>query len=71
MKNFFAVLITLFIIGIQNFCSAVEIENTCSQFHEKVFYPLVRMNDSAIEKKINSAIIAEVDRFILFSNTTT
>ena len=64
MKNFFATLITLFIIGIQNFCSAVMIEDTRSQFHEKVFYPLVRMNDSAIEKKINSAIIAEVDRFI-------
>ena len=62
-KIFFTMLVAL-IVSVQNFCGAVTIEDNRSPFHEKIFYPLVRMEDKTLEKKINGAIIAEVDRFV-------
>ena len=64
MRKLILMMLVVMIIGIQNVCGAVTIEDNRSPFHEKVFYPLVRMEDKTIEKKINGAIIAEVDRFV-------
>ena len=63
MRKIFLMIIAL-IAGLQNICGAVTIENAQSPFHETIFYPLVRMEDKMIEKKINVQIIAEIDRFV-------
>lgn len=64
MRKIFLMMIVLLIMSVQNFCGAVEISNERSPFHENIFYPLVHMQDATIEKKINGAIIAEIDRFV-------
>ena len=63
MRKIFLMIVVL-IVSVQDFCGAVTIEDNRSPFHEKIFYPLVRMEDKTIEQKINTAIIAEVDRFV-------
>lgn len=62
-KIFFAALIAL-IIGVQNFCGAATIESACFNGDEKLIYPVVHTGNAAVDKKINIAIIAEVDRFL-------
>ncbi|MBR0260732.1 MAG: DUF4163 domain-containing protein [Selenomonadaceae bacterium] len=62
-KIFMAMLIAL-IVSVQNFCGAATIEKTCFNGNEKIIYPVVHTGDAAIDKKINTAIIAEVDRFL-------
>ena len=64
MRKIFLIILVALIVSVQNFCGAVTIEDNRSPFHEKIFYPLVRMEDKTLEKKINGAIIAEVDRFV-------
>ena len=64
MRKIFLMIIVLLIMSVQNLCGAVEISNEHSPFHENIFYPLVHMKDATIEKKINGAIIAEIDRFV-------
>ena len=63
MRKIFLVVIALLIVGVQS-CLAAEISENQSPFHENVIYPLVKTGDEAIDKRINTAIIAEVDRFI-------
>ena len=64
MRKIFLIMLVVLVAGVQNFCGAVEISKERSPFHENIFYPLVRMEDKTLEKKINGAIIAEVDRFV-------
>ena len=64
MRKIFLTVLVALIVSVQNFCGAVTLEDNRSPFHENIFYPLVRMADKAIEKKINGAIVAEVDRFV-------
>ena len=64
MRKIFLAAIALLIVSVQNFCGAAEISEAHSPFHENVIYPLVKSGDEVIDKKINTAIIAEVDRFI-------
>ena len=58
MKKFLIALMMLASVH----CSAATIEE--GRLSEKVIYPVVRVEDKAVEKKINTAIIAEVDRFV-------
>ena len=51
------------IVSVQN-CFAAEISENHSPFHENVIYPLVKTGEDSIDKRINTAIIAEVDRFV-------
>lgn len=62
-KNFLIMLVVL-IVSVQNFCGAATIEEARFDNHEKVIYPVVHVGDAAIDRKINTAIIAEVDRFL-------
>ncbi len=62
-KIFFAVLLAL-IVSVQNFCGAAAIESACFNGNEHLIYPVVHVEDAAIEKKINVAVIAEIDRFV-------
>ena len=45
-------------------CSAATIENAHLNDEETLIYPVVHVADKTVEHKINTAIIAEVDRFV-------
>ena len=62
-KIFFSTLIAL-IIGVQNFCGAATIESAYFNGDEKMIYPVVHTADVSVDKRINTAIIAEIDRFL-------
>ena len=62
-KIIFAAIVAL-IMSVQSFSGAAEISETRSCYHEDVIYPVVSTGDAAIDKKINAAIMAEVDRFL-------
>ena len=62
-KNFWLMLVVL-IMSVQNFCGAATIETAYFNGNEKIICPVVHTGDAAIDKKINTAIIAEVDRFL-------
>ena len=62
-KNFLMILVVL-IVSVQSFCGAATIEEARFNNHENVIYPVVYVGDAAIDRKINTAIIAEVDRFL-------
>ena len=64
MRKIFMAMIIALIVSVQNFCGAVSIETTCLNSNEKIIYPVVHTGDVTIDKKINTAIIAEVDRFL-------
>ena len=59
----FILIVALVLFSVQS-CLAAEITENRSPFHENVIYPLITTGDAAIDKRINTAIIAEVDRFI-------
>ena len=50
------------ILSVQS-CFAAEIHEDFFNGNESLKYPVVTVGDAAIEKKINGAIIAEIDRF--------
>ena len=60
MKKFLVAL--LMMIGAT--CSAATIETAHFNGNENLIYPVVRVGDKAVECKINTAIIAEIDRFV-------
>lgn len=60
MKKFLIALLMLFSAT----CSAATIETAHFNSNDKLIYPVVRVADKAVEQKINTAIIAEVDRFV-------
>lgn len=62
-KMFLATLFAL-IVGVQNFCGAATIETAHFNTNEQLIYPVVHTGDAAVDKKINTAILAEVDRFV-------
>ena len=62
-KIFFAILFAL-LASLQNFCGAATIESACFNDNAQLIYPAVHTGDAAVDKKINTAIIAEVDRFL-------
>lgn len=66
-KIFFMALFAL-IVSVQNFCGAATIEDGHSVYEENVIYPVVHTGDAAIDKKINSQIFAEVDRFVTMAS---
>ena len=63
MKKIFLTAVAIMLLSVQS-CFAAEILENHSPFHENVIYPLVKTGDEAIDKRINTAIIAEVDRFV-------
>ena len=64
MKEFFIVTVIALIVSVQNFCSAAQIESATFSSNEQLIYPVVHTSDAAVDRKINTAIIAEVDRFV-------
>lgn len=60
MKKFLVALMMLFSAT----CSAATIETAYFNGDSKLIYPVVHVEDKAVERKINTAIIAEVDRFV-------
>ena len=62
MRKFIFMVVMMF-FSVQS-CLAAEISENRSPFHENVIYPLVKTGNESIDKRINTEIIAEVDRFI-------
>lgn len=63
-KIFFAMVLAL-VLSVQNFCAAaVTIDKAQFSTNENLIYPVVHTGNAAIDKKINTEIIAEVDRFV-------
>lgn len=60
MKKFFVALLML----ISATCSAATIEPAHFNGNDDLIYPVVHVDDKAVERKINTTIIAEVDRFV-------
>lgn len=60
MKKFLTALLML----ISATCSAATIEPAHFNGNGDLIYPAVHVDDAAVERKINTAIIAEVDRFV-------
>lgn len=58
MKNFLSALIMLVLINVT--CSAATIEIAHFNGNENLIYPVVRVEDKAVERKINETIIVEV-----------
>ena len=53
------------VLSVQNFCAAaVTIDKAHFSTNENLIYPVVHTGNETIDKKINIAIIAEVDRFV-------
>ena len=61
MRKVFLI-IALIVLSVQS-CFAAEISEARFDSNEKLRYPVVHTGNSAIDDKINVAIIAEVDRF--------
>ena len=64
MRKIFLTALFAMILSVPNICGAVNLSREQSPFHDMIFYPRVHMNDAALERKINTAIIAEIDRFV-------
>ena len=62
-KIFFTALVAL-IMSVQNFCGAASIESARFNGDDRLIYPVVQTGNAVVDKKINTAIIAEVDRFL-------
>ena len=60
MKKFLIALLMM----ISATCSAATIETAHFNSNDELIYPVVRVVDKTVEQKINTAIIAEVDRFV-------
>lgn len=52
------------IVSVQSLCGAATIEKACFNDDERLIYPIVHVGDAEIDRKINIAIIAEIDRFL-------
>ena len=64
MKKFFMAMLVALIVGVQNFCGAASIESSFVNCNKQLVYPVVHTGDAAVDKKINAAIVAEIDRFL-------
>lgn len=64
MKKFLLATLFALMLSVQSFCSAATIDSDCFNGDDKMIYPVVCVGDAAIDKKINVAIIAEIDRFV-------
>lgn len=64
MKKIFSAVLFALILSVQNFCGAATIESANFNGDERLVYPVVHTGDATVDKKINVAIIAEVDRFL-------
>lgn len=62
-KIFIATVLAL-LVSVQSFCSAAQIESAAFNGNEQLIYPVVHTGNAAVDRKINTAIIAEVDRFV-------
>lgn len=63
MKKFLVALLML-ISATCSACSAATIDSAHFNGKDDLIYPVVHVEDAAVERKINAAIIAEVDRFL-------
>ncbi|MCR5833240.1 MAG: hypothetical protein K6G55_01090 [Selenomonadaceae bacterium] len=63
MKKIFPLMVFALILGIQSLCGAAKISDGTFQNHEDLICPVVSTGDAVVDRKINVAIIAELDRF--------
>ena len=64
MKKFFMAMLVALIVSVQNFCGAATIESSCFNSNKQLVYPVVHTSDASVDKKINTTIVAEIDRFL-------
>ena len=64
MKKFFTAVVVVLIVSVQNFCGAATIESSCFNSNKQLVFPVVHTGDAAVDRKINTAIIAEINRFL-------
>ena len=64
MKKIFIAMFVVLILSVRNFCNAATIETAYFNGNEQLIYPIVNVGDVNIDRKINVAIIAEIDRFL-------
>ena len=64
MKKIFFTALVVLIVSVQNFCGAASIESARFNGDDRLIYPVVQTGNAVVDKKINTAIIAEVDRFL-------
>ena len=64
MKKIFLTALLVLLVSVQNFCGAASIESARFNGDDRLIYPVVHTGNAAVDKKINTAIIAEVDRFL-------
>lgn len=57
-------LTALLLMIISVHCQAATIEQARFDCDDRLIYPVVHVEDKSVERKINTAIIAEVDRFV-------
>ncbi|MBR4905154.1 MAG: DUF4163 domain-containing protein [Selenomonadaceae bacterium] len=64
MRKIFLTAVVVLIVSVQSLCGAAEVYSDFFNDEADLIYPVVRTGDKAIDKKINGAIIAEIDRFL-------
>lgn len=64
MKKIFMAMLVVLMIGVENFCGAATIESSFVNCNKQLVCPVVHTGDVAIDKKINAAIVDEIDRFV-------
>ena len=64
MRKIILMAIVALIMSVQSLCGAAEVYSDFFHDEEDLIYPVVRTGDKAIDKKINGAIVAEIDRFL-------
>lgn len=64
MKKFFTAVLVVLIVSVQNFCGAATIESSCFNSNKQLVFPVVHTGTAAVDRKINTAIIAEINRFL-------
>ena len=64
MKKFLTAVLVALIVSVQNFCGAVSIESSFVNCSKQLVCPVVHTGDASVDKKINTAIVAEIDRFL-------
>ena len=64
MKKFFTAVVVVLIVSVQNFCGAATIESSCFNSNKQLVFPVVHTGTAAVDRKINTAIIAEINRFL-------
>ncbi|MBQ6005891.1 MAG: DUF4163 domain-containing protein [Selenomonadaceae bacterium] len=64
MRKIFIALLVALIVSVQNFCGAAKIESAKFNGNETLIYPVVHVDNPAVENRINAKIEEEISTFI-------